>query len=349
MTSNSMLVRASVALIAIACLGALAAKVAFSGKPAPVTKVVVASYGGAFQIAQIKAFYDPYTKITGTKVIHTSGSGYAKLKAMAESGNITWDVVSAESSARANEVKDNLLQPLDYSIIKADGIPDEYRTKYNVGYIKFAEVLAWSKDKFPIGVTPAQFFDPAVKGRRAVTLEPEYTLEFALLADGVKAAELYPLDVNRALNVVGRVKDQIVAYKGAADVQALIEQGEVDMAFVPSGRVYNAIRAGANWGYGWEASVSDTEWWGVAKGAPHSLEAMKFINFVVQPVPQAEFARQLPNGPTNVNALSLLEPSIAKDLPSYPDNARLGAVLNSQWWNENRESVKARWNSYIMQ
>jgi putative spermidine/putrescine transport system substrate-binding protein len=76
---------------------------------------------------------------------------------------------------------------------------------------------------------------------------------------------------------------------------------------------------------------------------------MKFINFVVQPVPQAEFARQLPNGPTNVNALSLLEPSIAKDLPSYPDNARLGAVLNSQWWNENRESVKARWNSYIMQ
>ena len=319
---------------------------ASAGDPA---EVVVASYGGSFQDAQTKAFFEPYTKATGVKVTGTTGSGYAKVKAMEESGNVTWDVVSAESSAHANEVKDDLLQPLDYSIIKADGIPAEFRTKYGVGYIKFGMNLAWSKDKFPKGLTPAQFFDPSVKARRAVTLEPEYTLEFALLADGVKPADLYPLDVDRALKVIGRVKDQIVAFKGAADTQALIQQGELDVAFVPNGRVTTAIKAGANWAYGWDDSVSDTEWWVVMKGAPHVQEAMKFINYAVQPAQQAELTRQIPYGPTNVDALKLLDPAVAKDLPSYPDNAKLGAVLDAKWWNENRDSVKSRWNSYIMQ
>lgn len=345
MTKNRLCMGVSAALLA-------AASVTFFAKSAPAAdpaEVVVASYGGSFQDAQTKAFFDTYAKATGAKVTGTTGSGYAKVKAMVESGNVTWDVVSAESSAHANEVKDDLLQPLDYSVIKADGIPAELRTKYGVGYIKFGMNLAWSKDKFSSGLTPAQFFDPGVKARRAVPLEPEYTLEFALLADGVKPADLYPLDVDRALKVYERIKDQIVAYKGAADTQALIQQGEVDLAYIPNGRVNDAIKAGAKWAYGWDASVSDTEWWVVMKGAPHAAEAMKFINFAVQPEQQAELTRQIPYGPTNVDALKLLDPAVAKDLPSYPDNAKLGAVLDSKWWNENRESVKTRWNTAIMQ
>ena len=310
--------------------------------------VVVSSYGGTFQDAQTKAFFEPYAKASGVKVTGTTGSAYAKVKAMVESGNVTWDVVSAESSAQANEAKDNLLEPLDYNVIKADGIPAELRTEYGVGYITFGMNLAWDKAKFADGASPKQFFDPAVKGRRAVPLEPEYTLEFALLADGVKAADLYPLDVDRALKVFDRVKGQIVAYKGAADTQALIQQGEVDLAYIPNGRVNNAIKAGANWAYGWDASVSDTEWWVVVKGAPNRDEAMKFINFAVQPENQAELTRNIPYGPTNVDALKLLDPTVAKDLPSYPENAKLGAILNSAWWNDNRETVKARWAEYIM-
>lgn len=312
-------------------------------------EVVIASYGGSFQDAQTKAFFEPYAKATGLKVTGTTGTGYAKVKAMVQSGNVTWDVVSAESPAFVNEQKDDLLQPLDYSIIKADGIPAEFRTKYGVGYIKFGMNLAWSKDKFPNGVTPAQFFDPSVKGRRVLPEDSTYSLEFALLADGVKAADLYPLDVERAFKVIDRVKDQIVAYKNASDTQALIQQGEVDMVYGPNGRLNDAIKAGANWTYGWDDSVSDTEYWVVIKGAPNAEGAMKFINFAVQPAQQAELTRQIPYGPTNVDALKLLDPAVAKDLPSYPDNAALGAVLNSEWWHDNYESVKPRWSSYIMQ
>lgn len=316
---------------------------------AQAAEVVVASYGGAFQDAQTKAFFEPYTKATGTTVTGTTGSGHAKVKAMVESGNVTWDVVSAESSAFVNEIKDGLLQPIDYSVVKADGIPAEFRKEYGVGYISFGQNLAWSKEKFPDGITPAQFFDPTVKARRVLTSDPYYTIEFALLADGVKAADLYPLDVDRALAVIDRIKDQLVGFKGGSDTQALIQQGEVDMAFGPNGRIADAIKAGANWAYGWDASVSDTEWWVVVKGAPHAEEAMKFINFAVQPEQQAELTRNIPYGPTNVDALKLLDTAIAENLPSYPDNAARGAVLDAQWWNDNLETVKPRWDEYILQ
>jgi putative spermidine/putrescine transport system substrate-binding protein len=315
-------------------------------------KVVVASYGGSFQDAQAKAFFDPYAKATGAKVIGTTGTGHSKIKAMVMSGNVTWDVVSADAAAYESEVKDDLLQPLDYSVIKADGIPARLRTKYGIGYMKFAQNLAWNKSKFPHGLTPAQFFDPTVKARRVMLALPYYNLEFALLADGVKPAELYPLDVARGLKVIDRVKDQIVGFKPPSDVQALIQQGEVDVAFAPGGRVQNAIKAGANWAYGWDASVTVVEYWAVVKGAPNAAEAMKFINFAVQPKQQADLPRHIFYGPTNVDALKLIDTAalsaVAKDLPGNPENEKFGALLNSKWWNENLESVTARWNTYVM-
>lgn len=330
----------------LAALGAIfLAGAASAGDP---PKVVIASYGGSFQNAQAKAFFDPYAKTTGTKVIGTTGTGYAKVKAMVASGTVTWDVISADGAAYENEVKDDLLQPLDYSVIKAAGIPEKFRRKYGVGYMTFSENLAWNRAKFPHGLTPAQFFDPTVKARRAMLAVPYYNLEFALLADGVKPTELYPLDVARALKVIDRVKDQIVGFKPPSDVQALIQQGEVDAAFAPGGRINDAIKAGADWTYRWDASVSAVEYWAVVKGAPNAAEAMKFISFAVQPEQQADLPRHILYGPTNVDALKLIDPAVAKELPGNPENDTFSGILDSKWWNENLGSVMTRWNTFVM-
>jgi putative spermidine/putrescine transport system substrate-binding protein len=178
---------------------------------------------------------------------------------------------------------------------------------------------------------------------------PYYNLEFALLADGVKPADLYPLDVDRALKVIGRVKDQIVGFKSPSDGQALIQQGEVDAAFAPNGRLSDTINAGANWAYTWDSAVSAFEYWAVLKGAPNAGEAMKFVNFAVQPEQQASFARILPQGPTNVDGFKLLAPAVAETMPSFPANASRGAELSSEWWNKNLKSVEGRWNTFLLQ
>ncbi|RDJ19896.1 extracellular solute-binding protein [Bosea caraganae] len=329
----------SIAAIGVIFIGAAAADTG---------KVVISSYGGSFQDAQKKAFFEPYAKATGSRVTDTTGTGHAKVKAMVASRNITWDVISADAAAYENEVKDDLLEPIDYSVVKSDGIPADLRKQYGVGYMKFAQNMAWNKTKFPNGLTAAQFFDPKVKARRVMLALPYYNLEFALLADGVKPADLYPLDVDRGLKVIDRIKDQVVGFKPPSDLQALIQQGEVDLAFGPGGRIDNAIKAGAGWAYGYEASVTVVEYWAVIKGAPNKAEAMKFINFAAQPQAQAELPRHIFYGPTNVDALKLVDPAVTKGLPGNPENEKLGGVLNSKWWNENLEAVSARWNTYIM-
>lgn len=322
-----------------------------SGIPsaASAAEVVISSYGGSFQEAQKVAFFDPYAEAAGVTVIDTTGTGYPKVKAMVESGNVTWDVISADGAAYENEVQDGLLEPIDYAIVDATGIPENLRREYGVGYIKFSENLAWSKDAFPDGLTPSQFFDPSVKARRVMLDKPYYNLEFALMADGVPADELYPLDVDRGLNVIDRIKDQLIGFKSSSDIQALIQQGEVEAALGPNGRLNNAIDAGSNWTYGWDASVVAVEYWSVVKGAPDKDEAMKFINFAIAPEQQAALTRQIPYGPTDAAALDLLEPAIAENLPSHPANADKGALLDSAWWNENLDDVKARWDEYVLQ
>jgi len=331
---------------AILVAGALVTGVTASAKE---KQVVVASYGGSFQSAQRKALFTPYIKRTGVKVVNTTGTGYAKVKAMIDSGNVVWDVISADGAAYENEVKDGLLEPIDYSVVKADGVPLYLRKKYGIAYIKFSQNLAWSKDKFPSGLTPTQFFDPNVKARRVMLGLPYYNLEFALLADGVKVSDLYPIDVDRGLAVIDRIKDQLVGFKSSSDIQSLIQQGEVDLALGPNGRLNGAIEAGANWDYGWEGSVVAVEYWSVVKGAPNVADAMRFINFASKAEQQAKLAELIPYGPTNVKALRLLKPSLAKQLPSHPDNAVLGALIDSKWWNKNLDTVKARWDEYILQ
>lgn len=316
---------------------------------ASASEVVISSYGGAFQDAQAAAFFDPFAEATGITVVGTTGSGYARVKAMVDSGTVTWDVVSADAAAYENQVRDGLLEPIDYSVVSADGIPAEFRSEYGVGYMKFAQNLAWDKDVFPDGLTAAQFFDPDVKARRVMLALPYYNLEFALLADGVEPEDLYPLDVERGLGVIDRIKDQIVGFRGPSDVQALIQQGEVDVAFGPGGRINNAIQAGSNWEFSWDGSVTIVEYWAVVKGAPNVAEAMEFINFAVQPEPQADLPNHIQYGPTNLDALALIDPAVARELPGYPENEQLGAVLDSKWWNENLESVSATWNEYVLQ
>ena len=310
--------------------------------------VVIASYGGSFQDAQTKAYFNPFGSESGISVTGTQGSSYDKVKAMVNSGQVDWDVVSAESSAYVNEAADGLLEPIDYSKVKADGVPDNLKQQYGIGYLTFGQNLAWSNKAFPGGMTPAQFFDPSVKARRALPAEPSYTLEFALLGDGVKPADLYPLDVDRAFKALSRIKDQVVAFKGSADIQSLMQQNEVDAAFIPNGRVEDAKSGGADWAYSWDGAVADTEWWVVPKGAPDKDNAMKFVDYATSAKPQAAMSAAILYGPTNTKAFEFIDKDRAAKLPGNPSTTANSAVLDPKWWQQNRTSVKAQWDQWLL-
>lgn len=311
-------------------------------------KIVVASYGGTFQEAQSTAYFKPFQEESGVTVTETEGSSYDKLKAMVDSGLVDWDVVSAESSSYINEANDGLLEPIDYDVVDAAGVPDNLKQEFGVGYLIFGLNVAWSTTAFPDGITPEQFFDPSVKARRALPESPVYTLEFALLGDGVEPEDLYPLDVDRAFAALDRIKDQVVAFKGGADTQTLIQQGEVDIAYVPNGRVEDAIDAGAEWAYNWDGAVADTEWWVIPKGAQNVADAQRFIDYATSPEPQAAMSGAILYGPTNADAFPLIDADRASRLPGDPANADISAIVDPEWWSENRDAVKPEWDQWLL-
>ena len=78
--------------------------------------LTIVSWGGAYQEAQRKAYFDPFMKKTGKKVLDESYNGeMAKIRAMVESNNVSWDVVQVESPELINACEQGLLEIIDWS------------------------------------------------------------------------------------------------------------------------------------------------------------------------------------------------------------------------------------------
>jgi putative spermidine/putrescine transport system substrate-binding protein len=97
------------------------------------------------------------------------------------------------------------------------------------------------------------------------------TLEVALLADGVTADEMYPIDVNRALAKLGTIKNDIVWWESGSTVLQLLNNGECAMGMVWTGRVYDAIvNQKLPLDFTWNGGLTTAAYFAVPKGAPNS-------------------------------------------------------------------------------
>jgi putative spermidine/putrescine transport system substrate-binding protein len=216
-------------------------------------------------------------------------------------------------------------------------------------------VICYSKKKWPGDHHPkswADFWDvEKFPGRRAVRRTPPvWTVDAALKADGVKDQGFYPLDVDRAFRSLSRIKPHVKAWwSDNAQAQQLIEQEEVDLITMMNGRATESINNGAPFEIVWNEAISegDSNGWISPIGCPNPVGAMKFLDFVGRPEPQAAFARLLFYAPLNPKAYDLLEPAIAKQLPTYPDNERVAHILNSEWWADNLAQVQRRFERWL--
>jgi putative spermidine/putrescine transport system substrate-binding protein len=87
--------------------------------------------------------------------------------------------------------------------------------------------------------------------------------------------------------------------------------------------------------------------WAVPVGSPNPIGGMKFIDFATRPEPQAVFARLLYYAPQNMKAFDLLEPEIAKQLPSYPANYKVAHIMSAEWWADNYAQVHRRMERWL--
>ena len=95
---------------------ALMAMVGFVGQTMA-TELVVVSWGGAYTASQQNAYHAPYMKKNpGIKIINddSAGSAVAKLRAMKQAGNTTWDLVDAVASDAMMLCDEGLIDEIDH-------------------------------------------------------------------------------------------------------------------------------------------------------------------------------------------------------------------------------------------
>ena len=335
------LIKSAAATVA---LRAIAAPAIARAKP---TQMIISTGGGALEEAYKAAYFEPWTAKTGIAITTGPNTG-AKLKAMVEQKAVEWDVSQQPAELAATMAKQGLLEPLDYSII------DKPKLIKGVAFDDFvmcdiaAYHIAWNTKLVKPGAEPKDW--PAFwafAGRRGLWKRPYQTMEVALMADGVDKDKLYPLDVDRALKSLAKIKDSVYWWERGAQVAQILIDGEVEITAAWNGRVYDPKKSGAPVDYHLNQALLVADAWVVPKGAPNKRESMEFIALALEAEHQAAFAQKLPYGPVNGDALKLLPKETLAVLPSSDENLKRSTFLNVNWWADNGERTEAAFNKWI--
>src|SRR5713101_1073251 len=188
-------------------------------------ELTVVNFGGANGNAQKFAYFEPFEKTTGTKVVSVEFNGeLAKVKAMVEAKKVSWDVVEVDAGDLGRACEEGLFEKIDLNKIgkKADFIP-ETASECGVGAFVWSTVLAYDADKLKAAPkTWADFWDvKKFPGKRGMKKGALYTLEFALMADGVPTKDVYNVlatkaGVDRAFKKLDQLKPNIQWWEAGA-------------------------------------------------------------------------------------------------------------------------------------
>ena len=324
------------------CLGLTA------GSATQAQNLVFTSWGGTTQDAQKKYWAEPFAKQAGIKVQQDGPTDYGKFKAMVESGNVSWDVVDVEYDFAVKAAKDGLLEPIDFSVVNRAEIDPRFVTDYTVGSFYYSFVLGYNTGALH-GKEPkswADLFDAATfPGKRALyKWSAPGVLEIALLADGVPAEKLYPLDLDRAFKKLDTIKQNIIWWSGGAQSQQLLASGEAPLGQFWNGRVYALQKGGSKVGNSWEQNLTAADVLVVPKGAKNKAAAMKFLALATSPKAQADFAKETDYAPVNVKSKELMDKEIVATLPDQHTTGQLN--LDMRYWAENRDAIGKRWYAW---
>lgn len=312
--------------------------------------VVFASWGGSFQDAQKVAFCEPLAAQTGATVVQAGPVNYAKLRAMLESGTPTWDVVDIGIDFFYSGVADKLFDTIDTSIVDVKRIDPRYLHDNGVGDIVWSYNLGYSKSVYTDANRPrswADLFDlNKFPGRRMIRDRVTPMLEVALLADGVPPDKVYPIDVDRAFKKLDTIKKESVFWSTNSQSQQLLVDGEANMGVIINGRLYDAVRKGANLGIEWNQHIQSFDYLIVPKNVKNRALAMALINQSTLPEAQAKVANLMALAPTNPDAFKYIDDKVKPWLTTNPAFASTGIPLDQAYWQDHLKPLTERWEQW---
>ena len=337
------------------------------------TELVVVSWGGAYTASQQNAYHAPYMAANSDiKIINDdSGSGaLAKLRAMQESGKVTWDLVDVVAGDGITACDEGIAIEIDHDKILAaapDGTPasqdfgDLIVSPCFIPQIVYSTTFGYRTDLVKTAPTSiADVFDLAkIPGKRALEKRPVNNMEWALLADGVSSDQVYDLleteaGINRAFKKLDTIKDQVIWWEKGAQTPQLLADGEVVIGSAYNGRLFSVIEEeNQPVGMMWDWQVFDLDGWIVPKGGENEAAVLEYLGFATDTQRLADQAKYISYGPARASSAPLvgkhaeLGIDMAPHMPTAPANSKNTLLNNYEFWADNQDDLTERFNAWL--
>ena len=315
-----------------------------TGARADAKTLNVAAYGGVINDYLTKDFGEPFTARTGIKVNFGSNASLALAKLQVAAGAPSqWDITELTGSEYVEGIKQNLILPLDYSIIDGSKLVPGYKESHGVKFSSYMFAMAWDQRKIPDDKAPktwAEFWDTRkYPGKRSLdaNLTDGSSLEVALLADGVPVDKLYPLDVERGLKSFEKLgRDNIIWYNANQEPIQQLTSGAVPLATVFHGRVLLANKGGAQLGFTPAYSAVSGNYLTVIRTTGQPKEAFELIAFILNDAQAgANYMQHTNYAVPDAASFALLPKSVQDILPTSPAVHDKVFFKDDAWWAAN--------------
>ncbi|MEE1864882.1 ABC transporter substrate-binding protein [Pseudomonas auratipiscis] len=319
-------------------------------------EITVISFGGVSKDVQSEAFYKPFEKATGNKVIAGEYNGeMGRIKVMVDTNSVNWDIVQVEAPELIRGCEEGMFEQLDMAHLgkEEDFVPGTL-SDCGAGLLIWSMAMAYNSEKLSAAPTGWNDFWDTQKfpGKRSLRKGAKYTLEIALMADGVDYSDIYTVlgtkeGVDRAFNKLDQIKSSIQWWEAGAQPMQFLASGDVVMSTAFNGRVFSAQESGAPVQIVWKGSIYAIDSWAIPKGSKNKAVAEQFIEFSLRPENQKIHTVKLGYGSTNLHTASLLDPAMATRLNSAPANLAQAIPMNNEFWVDHGEELEQRFNAWV--
>jgi len=290
-------------------------------------------------------YIEPLTRKTGIKVVRESPGSLGKLRALVESGQTSTVLFELGSGTMVQARKLGLIEKIDWNAVAPAPMFPEAKNEYGFGYQYFSTIMAWrAGQKEP--KSWAEFFDTkAFPGKRCLPDFPHYCLPFAVMATGVPADKLFPLDVETGFKKLGEIKKDIsVWWKAGAQPPQLLKDNEVQYVICWSGRVVGDPAFGINFAGG----MADLSYFVIVKNSKPEdrAAAYKLMHEMSLPENQAKAAEVISYTGPSPELDALLPKDKLWQFPTSKQNKSVQWFQNAEWWADNGEAVNKKWEAF---
>lgn len=334
------------------------------------------SWGGAYTDSQVKAYAEPFTAKTGVEILQEDKSSNALpgIRAQVEAGNVTWSIVDMLQADAQRACDEGLVLEIPYDDWLAaapDGTPaskDFFPGSTGdcfVPTILYATMFAYNTEAFPNGgpMSVADVWDlDKFPGVRALEKIPQKNLEWALIADGVPAAEVYDVlatqeGQDRAFASLNKIKDQTIWWSKGAQPPQMLADGEATIASAYNGRIFNAqVAENQPFAILWDNQMFEADGWVIPAGNEEKLETIKeFLSFSTDTQRLADQAKFISYGPARASSAPLVSThaeygvEMAPHMPTDPKNMETAIRFNVEFWADYGDALEERFNAWLTQ